>query len=95
MPAVILETTEYSWILLANLQPGFRIADHTFVLKTFQNSQNVANNCNGTGRNCENRFLLRMLSNLIINAFYFYWIIINSIYIATLGNAKLDGKTES
>ena len=26
--------------------------------KTFQNLQNVANNCSGTGRNSENRFLL-------------------------------------
>lgn len=48
--------------------------------KTFQNLQNVANNCSGTGRNSENRFLLWMLSNLIINAFYFYLyrIIMNS-----------------
>lgn len=53
---------------------------HLFSSKTFQNLQNVANNCSGTGRNSENRFLLWMLSNLIINAFYFYLyrIIMNS-----------------
>lgn len=57
---------------------------HLFSSKTVQHLQSAASNCSGTGRNCENRFLPRMLSSLVTNAFYFYScrIIMSSRYAA-------------
>lgn len=83
-----------SWNAHGFCQPIYNLVStlliiYLFSSKTFQNPQNVANNCSGTGRNCENRFLLRTHSDLTINAFYFYRIIINSRYVVTLENAKL------